>query len=58
MVVVFIGWNLNLAGLRGYWNQRWDAEEEIICECIFFVFLSLYMGEYISSVGVGCKTSN
>jgi len=35
-MVFFMGWNLNLVGLRVYWNQIWDAEEEIMCECLFF----------------------
>ena len=27
-------WNLNPFGFKGYWNQRWDAEEETTRECI------------------------
>jgi len=30
-----MGWNLNLVRFRHYWNQSWDPEEEIICECVF-----------------------
>ena len=43
----------------GYWNETWDAEEEIICECTFNVWQEkeekwmncapfvIYVGEYI-----------